>query len=57
MVRNALRALWAEPRPERPPVRVWRDWVLLGVLLAWSVLAALLREDLGGARSLSAPVS
>jgi len=44
-VRNALRALWAEPRPERPPVRVWRDWVLLGVLLAWSVLEALLRED------------
>ena len=45
-MRNALRALWAEPRPERPPVRVWRDWVLLGVLLAWSVLEALLREDL-----------
>ncbi len=44
-MRNALRALWAEPRPERPPVRVWRDWVLLGVLLAWSVLEALLRED------------
>ena len=45
-MRNALRALWAEPRPERPPARVWRDWVLLGVLLAWSVLEALLREDL-----------
>ena len=38
--------LWAEPRPERPPARVRRDWVLLGVLLAWSVLEALLREDL-----------
>src|SRR5919106_1862092 len=46
MVGNALRALWAEPRPERPPVRVWRDWVLVGVLLTWSVLDALLREDL-----------
>jgi glucose-6-phosphate-specific signal transduction histidine kinase len=46
MVGNALRALWAEPRPERPPVRVWRDWVLVGVLLTWSGLEALLREDL-----------
>ena len=25
---------------------MWRDWVLLGVLLTWSVLEALLREDL-----------
>jgi len=46
MVGNALRALWAEPRPERPPVRVWRDWVLVGVLLTWSVLEAPFREDL-----------
>jgi signal transduction histidine kinase len=46
MVGNALRALWGEPRPGRPPVRVWRDWVLLGVLLTWSVVEALLREDL-----------
>jgi uncharacterized membrane protein YhhN len=27
-------------------VRVWRDWALLGVLVAWSVLEALLRDDL-----------
>ena len=47
MVGDALRGLWAEPRPERPPVRVWRDWALLGVLVVWSVLEALLREDLG----------
>jgi signal transduction histidine kinase len=46
MVGNALRVLWADPRPERPPVRGLRDWVLLGVLLTWSVLEALLREDL-----------
>jgi signal transduction histidine kinase len=46
MVGDALRALWAEPRPERPPVRVWRDGVLVGLLLTWSVLEALLREDL-----------
>jgi signal transduction histidine kinase len=45
MVRNAVRALWAEPRPSRPPVRVWRDWALLGVLVPWSVLDGTLRED------------
>lgn len=42
---NALRALWAEPRPPGAPARVWRDWVLVGGLLAWSVLEVLLRED------------
>ncbi|MGH2693745.1 MAG: histidine kinase [Actinomycetota bacterium] len=46
MVGNALRALWTQPRPERPPVHVWRDWALVGVLLAWALLEALLREDL-----------
>lgn len=46
MVGNALRALWAEPRPPCPPIRVWRDWALLGALVAWSVLETLLREDL-----------
>lgn len=46
MVGNVLRVLWSEPRPERPPVRVWRDWVLVGALLTWSVLEALLREEL-----------
>jgi hypothetical protein len=45
-VRNVLRVLWTEPRPERPPLRVWRDWVLVAVLLTWSVLEALLREGL-----------
>jgi signal transduction histidine kinase len=45
-VRNALEAVWTEPRPERPPLRVWRDWALLGVLMTWSVLEAVLREDL-----------
>jgi signal transduction histidine kinase len=44
MVGNVLRALWAEPRPTGAPARVWRDWVLVGGLLAWSVFEALLRE-------------
>jgi signal transduction histidine kinase len=46
MVGDALRALWAEPRPAHPPGRVWRDWLVVGVLVAWSVLETLLRDDL-----------
>jgi signal transduction histidine kinase len=42
MVRSAVRALWAEPRPSQPPVRVWRDWALLGVLVPLSVLDGIL---------------
>lgn len=45
MVGHSLRALWDEPRPSRPPVRVWRDWALLAVVLAGSILEAVLRED------------
>ena len=46
MVRSALRALWAEPRPPRPPVRVWRDRALVAVLVSWSVVETLVRHDL-----------
>ena len=45
MLGNALRALWAEPRPAHPPARVWRDWALVGGLVSGSVLEMLLRED------------
>jgi signal transduction histidine kinase len=45
MVRTALRGLWAEPRPAYAPVRVWRDWALVGGLVSASVLELLLRED------------
>ncbi|MGQ0678917.1 MAG: sensor histidine kinase [Actinomycetota bacterium] len=45
MVGNVLRALWTEPSPAQPPDRVWRDWVLLGALVAWSVLETMLRQD------------
>jgi signal transduction histidine kinase len=45
MVGTVLGALWAEPRPPHPPVRVWRDWALVGVLVVWSIAEALLRED------------
>ncbi|WP_427117220.1 sensor histidine kinase [Pseudarthrobacter scleromae] len=46
MVTKALRSLWAEPRPANPPRRVWRDGALVAVLLVWSVVEAVLREDI-----------
>lgn len=46
MVRDTVRALWVEPRPSQAPGRAWRDWALVGVLVPWSVLEGLLREDL-----------
>jgi signal transduction histidine kinase len=45
MVGNSVRAIWDEPRPARPPTRVWRDWALLAVVVAGSVLEVVLRED------------
>lgn len=45
MAVNGLQTLWAEPRPPHPPVRVWRDWVLVATLLSWSVVEVVLRED------------
>jgi signal transduction histidine kinase len=35
-----------EPRPSAPPVRVWRDWALLGFVTVSGVLEGVLREDL-----------
>jgi signal transduction histidine kinase len=46
MVGNALRALWAEPRPPHPPVRVWWDWALVAVVVSWSIAETVLRQDL-----------
>jgi signal transduction histidine kinase len=45
MVRDAVRGWLAEPRPAHAPVRVWRDWALVGGLVSASVLELLLRED------------
>lgn len=41
-----LRSVWDEPRPADPPVRVWRDWVLVGVLVPAAVLEGIFRENL-----------
>jgi hypothetical protein len=45
MAGKALQALWAEPRPPHPPVRGWRDWVLVAVVVLWSAVEAMFRED------------
>src|SRR5919205_2221395 len=46
MATNALRSLWAEPRPTNAPDRGPRDWALVAVLVAWSVVEVVLRQDL-----------
>ena len=45
MVRNAVRSVLAEPRAPNPPARVWRDWVLVAVLVPTAVLEGILRDD------------
>ncbi len=39
-----MRSLWEEPRVPDPPVRVWRDWVLVGVIVVSAVLEGTLRS-------------
>jgi signal transduction histidine kinase len=46
MLTNAVRALWAEARAPKPPARVWRDWVLVGLLLPTAILEGIFRESL-----------
>jgi signal transduction histidine kinase len=46
MATNALRSLWAEPRPTNPPGRGSRDWALVTVLICWSLVEVVLRQDL-----------
>ncbi len=45
VVSNALRLLWAEPRAPHPPKRVWRDWVLVAVLVPTALGEGVLRAD------------
>lgn len=40
-----LAGVWDEPRPACPPVRVWRDWAVVAVLVTSSFVEMLLRED------------
>jgi signal transduction histidine kinase len=45
VIPTELRAVWAEPRVPDPPVRVWRDWLLLAAALIGTALEAVLRDD------------
>ena len=46
VLRDKIRAAWAAPRPPDAPTRVWRDWVLVGLLIPTALLEGLLRPDL-----------
>ncbi len=46
MAATALRSLWAEPRPTTALGPTPRDWALVAVLVGWSVLEVVLRQDL-----------
>ena len=43
---SPLRSVWDEPRPLWPPRRIWRDWVLLTVVVVAALLEGILREEL-----------
>ena len=45
MLAAFVRSVLAEPRAPDPPVRVWRDWVLVGALLVTAVAEAVFRPD------------
>jgi len=45
MAADSLRLLWAEPRAPHPPKRVWRDWLLVAVLVPMALAEAVLRDD------------
>ena len=44
-MRETIASLLAQPSVPEPPVRVWRDWVLVGVLVPVAFLEVLLRDD------------
>jgi signal transduction histidine kinase len=45
---SAIRSVWDEPRPADPPVRVWRDRVLVGAVVAGAVFEGITRSDVEG---------
>ena len=46
MATDALRSLWAEPRPTDAPARTPRDPALVAALVGWTVVEAVLRDDM-----------
>lgn len=45
MLAQTVRSLWAEPCAADAPPRVWRDWLLVGVLVPTALLEGTLRSD------------
>ncbi|MEO3811143.1 sensor histidine kinase [Sphaerisporangium sp. B11E5] len=45
-MRGLVRSLWDEPPPPDPPRRVWRDWVLVGLLVPIALIEGVVRPDL-----------
>ncbi|MEU0092156.1 sensor histidine kinase [Kribbella sp. NPDC006257] len=45
LLKNAIRSLWAEPRAQQPPKRVWRDWLLAALLVSTALLEGIFRTD------------
>ena len=45
VLNSVVRSLRNEPRAAAPPVRVWRDWALVAVLVPTAVLEGILRTD------------
>lgn len=46
MATDALRSLWAEPRPAHAPDPGPRDWALVAALICWFLLDVVLREGM-----------
>jgi signal transduction histidine kinase len=45
VINGVVRSLRNEPRPAAPPMRVWRDWALVAVLVPTAVIEGILRTD------------
>lgn len=43
---NAIRSFWAEAAEPNPPARDWKDWLLVGVLLALAIFEGLTTPDI-----------
>ena len=41
-----MRSLWEEPAVSDPPARVWRDWLLVAVILVVAVVEVFVRPDI-----------
>lgn len=44
-MRTALRSFWDEPRAAGAPLRVWRDWALVAVLVPACIVEVIVRAD------------